>query len=251
MPVQALEPRRLYRQIADQLRELIGKGEFSVGARLPAERDLATQLKVSRTSVREALIALELGGLIEVRGGSGVYVVALPNDARPLFDTADAGPGPFELLHARKMVEGEIAALAAESIDTAGLAALEAIVRSHERVAHDATGLDDGDFQFHLGIAEATRNSALTQTVRLFWEMRRGPMWKKIVEHFHTPSLLAAVISDHHAILQALRDHAPNDARRAMHAHLERVEREFAKSWSQHEQPANERSPVNSLGRSR
>ena len=60
MPIQSIEPQRLYRQIADQLRQLIGKGEFAVGARLPAERDLAKQLGVSRPSVREALIALEV-----------------------------------------------------------------------------------------------------------------------------------------------------------------------------------------------
>lgn len=240
MPVQALEPRRLYRQIADQLRELIGRGEFPVGARLPAERDLATQLHVSRTSVREALIALELGGVVEVRGGSGVYVVAMPTDARPLFGTADAGPGPFELLQARRMVEGEIAALAAQLIDEPRLAALEEVVNVHESNRDGGpSGERDGDFQFHLGIAEATGNSALVQTTRLFWEMRRGPMWKKIVQHFHTPELLAGVISDHRAVLKALRDHAPDEARRAMHAHLQRVETEFTKSWSQDELSAN------------
>jgi len=74
MPIQALGPQRLYRQIAEQLRTLIGKGEFAPGARLPAERDLAKQLGVSRPSVREALIALEVEGWVEVRTGSGVYV---------------------------------------------------------------------------------------------------------------------------------------------------------------------------------
>ncbi|PMW46461.1 GntR family transcriptional regulator, partial [Pseudomonas sp. GW456-11-11-14-LB2] len=73
MPLQTVEPQRLYRQIADQLRGLIAKGEFDVGARLPAERDLAKQLGVSRPSVREALIALEVEGWVEVRTGSGVY----------------------------------------------------------------------------------------------------------------------------------------------------------------------------------
>ena len=72
MPLQAVEPQRLYRQIAGQLRVLIGKGEFASGTRLPAERDLARQLGVSRPSVREALIALEVEGWVEVRSGSGV-----------------------------------------------------------------------------------------------------------------------------------------------------------------------------------
>src|SRR5664279_2517815 len=75
MPFQSIEPRRLYRQIADQIRTLIRSGEFPAGARLPPERDLAKQLGVSRPSVREALIALEVEGLVEVRIGSGIYIL--------------------------------------------------------------------------------------------------------------------------------------------------------------------------------
>ena len=75
MPFQPIEPRRIYRQIADQLRQLIQSGEFAVGSRLPPERDLAVKMGVSRPSVREALIALEVQGLIEVRVGSGIVVI--------------------------------------------------------------------------------------------------------------------------------------------------------------------------------
>src|SRR6478735_3106447 len=75
MPVHAIEPRRLYRQVAEQLRTLIRGGEFKAGSRLPPERQLALALKVSRPSVREALIALEVEGWIEVRMGSGIYVL--------------------------------------------------------------------------------------------------------------------------------------------------------------------------------
>ena len=76
MPFHSIEPRRLYRQIADQIRGLIKSGEFPAGSRLPPERDLARQLGVSRPSVREALIALEVEGMVEVRIGSGIYVLA-------------------------------------------------------------------------------------------------------------------------------------------------------------------------------
>ena len=77
VPLQSIEPKRLYRQIADQLRALIAKGEFVPGARLPAERDLARQLGVSRPSVREALIALEVEGWVEVRNdGTKGHVIA-------------------------------------------------------------------------------------------------------------------------------------------------------------------------------
>ena len=74
MPIQAVDDRRLYRQIADQLTMLITSGEFRKGERLPSERDLAVQLGVSRPSVREALIALEIQGLVEVRVGAGIFL---------------------------------------------------------------------------------------------------------------------------------------------------------------------------------
>ena len=114
MPFQSIEPRRLYRQIADQIRALIRSGEFPAGARLPPERDLAKQLGVSRPSVREALIALEVEGLVEVRIGSGIYVLA-PAGAGDVPAAHGATAGPFELLRARYVIESECAALAAKS----------------------------------------------------------------------------------------------------------------------------------------
>ena len=105
MPFQSIEPRRLYRQIADQIRGLIKSGEFQAGSRLPPERDLAKQLGVSRPSVREALIALEVEGLVEVRIGSGIYVLAANGKPRLLPDDAEAPAGPFELLRARYVIE--------------------------------------------------------------------------------------------------------------------------------------------------
>ena len=123
MPFQSIEPRRLYRQIADQIRELIRAGEFVAGSRLPPERDLAKQLGVSRPSVREALIALEVEGLVEVRIGSGIYVlgpglkVESDDAVAPGVDRDEvhAMAGPFELMRARYTIESECAALAAKS----------------------------------------------------------------------------------------------------------------------------------------
>src|SRR5215467_13055063 len=88
LPLQAVEPRRLYRQIADQIARLIASGEFPPGARLPAERELATSLGVSRASVREAIISLEMGGLVEVRVGTGIFVTR--SVAAPSANGADA-----------------------------------------------------------------------------------------------------------------------------------------------------------------
>ena len=113
MPLQTVAPQRLYQQIAEQLRTLITAGEFTPGSRLPAERDLAKQLGVSRPSVREALIALEVEGWVEVRTGPGVYVQDRSNTAARGNPIALNEWGPLELIRARRVLEGEIASLAA------------------------------------------------------------------------------------------------------------------------------------------
>src|SRR5512140_1948749 len=111
MPIQAIDSDRLYRKIARQLSDLIDAGEFAPGQRLPAERELAKQFGVSRPPVREALIALEVEGKVEVRVGAGVFVAQPGPAARAAL--SDEGEGPFELIRARRLVEGETAACAA------------------------------------------------------------------------------------------------------------------------------------------
>src|SRR5690606_17830600 len=122
------ESNRLYRQIAEQLRGLIAQGAFGAGERLPAERDLARQLGVSRPSVREALIALEVEGWVEVRTGSGIYVQPPRRRGRSRAPANGNGSGtdwgPLELMQARELVEGEVAALAARHARKAQVAAI-------------------------------------------------------------------------------------------------------------------------------
>src|SRR3954462_10543493 len=106
MPIQAIDSDRLYRKIARQLSTLIESGEFAPGQRLPAERELAEQLGVSRPSVREALIALEIEGKVEVRVGAGVFVAEKWPKKATLGVGEGEGEGPFELLRARMTIEG-------------------------------------------------------------------------------------------------------------------------------------------------
>src|SRR5438874_2762147 len=108
VPLEAVEARRLYRQIADQLRALIDSGEYAVGSRLPTERDLAEQLKVSRPTVREALIALEVEGRVRIRVGSGIYV-SEPAVLASHLPASDMIEGPFEWLSARELLVCDIA----------------------------------------------------------------------------------------------------------------------------------------------
>jgi GntR family uxuAB operon transcriptional repressor len=223
VPLQTVEPRRLYRQIADQIAGLIEAGEFTRGARLPAERELAALLGVSRTSVREAVISLEIAGLVEVRVGTGIFVTAGPAAASTV---ADKGPGPFELLNARKLVEGEIAALAARQAKADDLVSLEAAVARMAAHIDDFAVREATDRDFHLGIAKATGNSSLELVVEGLWN-QRAELWGRMQQHFHTESLARQTIRDHAAILAAVTARDADGARAAMHRHIGRVVREF------------------------
>ena len=229
MPLQSIEPQRLYRQIADQLRALIGKGEFAAGARLPAERDLARQLGVSRPSVREALIALEVEGWVEVRTGSGVYVQ--DRSHRKAAPVAANEWGPLELIRARRVVEGETAALAAlhgrrKHVDTM----TQAIAQMRELADQNVMPLE-GDRAFHLAIVEACDNAVLAETVQGFWDSRKGPIFSRLGGHFETVPSWRAAIVEHEAVRDAIAARDAMAARAAMHEHMDKAHQRFSASW--------------------
>ena len=227
MPLQAIEPRRLYRQIADQLRALIERDEFAVGTRLPPERDLAAQLGVSRPSVREALIALEVEGLVEVRMGSGVYVRKLEGPAhRPV--TAE---GPLEIIRARQLIEAELAAHAAHHMKKPQLVALREAVRLMQEEAAAGQTPTRGDRLFHVLIAEASNNSVLLRVVTELFDERRNPLFEQLGSHFETAASWAAAIAEHRQVLGAIAARSPQSARDAMSQHLSNSHDRFTANW--------------------
>jgi DNA-binding FadR family transcriptional regulator len=235
MPFQSIEPRRLYRQIADQIRGLIRSGEFSAGSRLPPERDLARQLGVSRPSVREALIALEVEGLVEVRIGSGIYVRATNGTGgRHAEEPAgEEAPGPFELLRARYLIEAECAALAAKSarrpqVDAIG-AALDDMQREHDAGRQPIAS----DRMFHVRIAEATGNGALVHVMKALWEERSGPLYRQLDQHCESPGVWEASMAEHRAVLEAIAAHDAGAARKAMQRHMNMAYKRLSKGWDQ------------------
>ncbi|MES2977164.1 MAG: FadR/GntR family transcriptional regulator [Pseudomonadota bacterium] len=238
MPLQTVEPQRLYRKIAGQLRALITAGEWAAGSRLPAERDLAVQLGVSRPSVREALIALEVEGWVEVRTGSGVYVLDRTTSASAIADARRAEIpadewGPLELIRARRVVEGEIAALAAMEAGRKDIAAMdEAIEAMRADTANGVLPLE-GDRAFHTALVEACGNVVLIETVQRFWDSRRGPLFERLGGYFETVQSWRSAIAEHEAILSAIRGRNADGARIAMHAHMDNSHTRFSASWRQ------------------
>ena len=229
MPIHTVEPQRLYRQIADQLRALLTKGEYPVGTRLPAERDLARQLGVSRPSVREALIALEVDGWVEIRTGSGVY--ALDRSRRKKVPAAEAEWGPLELIRARRVVEGETAAIAAALGKRKHIDAMSRAIDSMRELADRNLMPLDGDRAFHLAIVDACDNAVLAETVQNFWDSRRGPIFSRLGGYFETVKSWRSAIDEHVAIRDAIAARDPEAARAAMHAHMDKAHQRFSASW--------------------
>jgi DNA-binding FadR family transcriptional regulator len=229
MPLQAVDNRRLYRQIADQIAALIERGEYGAGQRLPPERDLAKHLGVSRPSVREALIALEVEGYVEVRVGSGVYVMGAGRAARAAPLSADSGP--FELIKARWLIEAECAALAAKAATKAQIRAMEEALDQMEEERDRGVMPLGADRLFHLRIAEASGNSALALVVKTLWDQRQGPLFLRLEHHFDTPDLWTVAIREHRDIVAAIARHDAGAARSAMRAHMNHAAKRFSKSW--------------------
>jgi DNA-binding FadR family transcriptional regulator len=231
MRLQAVEPRRLYRQIADQIRTLIGNGEVARGARLPAERDLARQLGVSRPSLREALIALEVEGLLDVRVGSGIYVTQAEGRGRAL--EIDGASGPFEVIRARWMIEGECAALAARNGTSAQLRAIKKAHLDLLRESKRHHNPLDADRAFHVAIAEATGNSALELVVQTLWDQRVGPLYRALETKLEYPAMAGDTADEHEAVLAAILARSPAGARAAMRRHMDKTKKRYSKDWKE------------------
>lgn len=210
---------KLYRRLADSIAAEIEGGKYQVGERLPTERELAEQYGVSRPTLREALIALEMLGMIEARHGLGIYVTRA---SMPMAASAyDFEIGAFELIEARRLFEGEAAALAAATIDEDQIAELERLLTL--MADEDELRGEDADKEFHMVIARATGNGAIIATVENLWELRnRSPLARNILTRARGTGLEPR-IAEHRRVVEALKAHDPAAARQAMRDHLERV----------------------------
>ena len=215
MPFQPIVSQRLYQQVANQIGDLIRAGEFVAGQRLPPERDLAKLLGASRPVVREALVALEIAGLVEVRGGSGSYVKG-PSDV-PL---TDAGPSPFDIVSARILIEGETVFAAASCASDDDLAGIVETVDTMRRQMADGVATFETDRLFHTRIAQATRNTVLAPIVGNLWDSQFAPMFAALSVRTRLRDNQVATLRDHARIADALTRHDAPEARAAMREHL-------------------------------
>ncbi|SMO91463.1 FadR/GntR family transcriptional regulator [Paracoccus laeviglucosivorans] len=216
-------PRRLYRQVADQILELATAQGIGPGARLPSERDLAEQLGVSRPSLREALIALEVEGRVEIRMGSGVYLGARPPETRADLD----GEGPLEILQARCIIESAIAEEAARQSTPLLVTRLDQCLTDLGAAVHDTPLAIRLDGDFHIAVASGTGNAVLGNLTENIYAQRLSPIFAQFSTHFEGPRTWRLALAEHGAIRDAIADADPAAAREAMRHHLTESQRRF------------------------
>ncbi|MCP8891939.1 FadR/GntR family transcriptional regulator [Sphingomonas faeni] len=210
---------RLYQRLARRLFEELVSGTFGIGDRLPAERELAIEYGASRPAVREALIALEVQGFIEVRVGSGAYVVRLPGQGEEPGFAITA----FELTEARIMFEGESAALAAVQITDEEVDLLDRLVEAMTTENLLAEVTENADRDFHMAIARATRNAGVVRTIEDLWHLRSTSPECALLHAKARNAKVRPVVAEHAAIVEALRARDATAARSAMRVHLTSV----------------------------
>ncbi len=210
-----MKNKRLFMQVAEKLADLIDRGVYPPGSRIPPGRELSEELNVSRPTLREAVIALEVMGKVEVITGSGVYVCE-PKASIPSADKISA----FELTQARALIEGEAAALAAATITAEELATLERTLQD----MLSGPKPDDADREFHLTIARATRNQAVLLSILNLWDLRENaPSIKAAYRGVCNHQSHEARIQEHRDIFDAIKAGNPAKARAAMHEHFNRL----------------------------
>ncbi len=215
-----MSDKRLYNTVARSILELIEKGIYPAGSRLPAERSLAEQFNVSRVTVRQALVALQARGKIDIKTGSGVYVLEASDPGNENLSRINA----FEVTEARSLFESEVAALAALNITDEELDELSGYI---EKMAtnnpDDEAAAELADRDFHLTIAAASRNSAARHIVELLWKLRTE--LPKVKEVYDSVCLedTSQRGDEHMEIHIALRNRDPAAARMAMRKHFARL----------------------------
>lgn len=231
MPLKAVVSRRLYRLIADQLRQLIDNGVYSVGGRLPSERELADSLHVSRPSVREALIALEVEGLVRINVGSGIYVLGT-SSGDPGRSSVETPPeGPFAVLHAREIVESSVAAEAAALANPQHIKALDRILSRMEQ----CEGRNDDwialDRKFHVTIAGILENGVLVRFVGEVFDLRINPYFERLASYFEDANTWRQALAEHRLIRHAIAAGDAESARSTMREHLRRSQERFPRGF--------------------
>ena len=221
MELPTLKVERLYRQISNVLINCINTGQFAPGDMIPSERDLSKQLGVSRSSIREALIALEITGWIEIRTGNGVYV-SNPLPQQPVVHSEEEF-SLGSLIKARQIYECTMAELAAlNGTDEQRKKLVEINQELTQRNINNDAFLEQ-DRRFHLMISEMTGNEVLRDMMEYLWDKRNSRRFVRLESHYSDSDFAREMNTDHQRITDAILAGDAPGARAAMQGHLQHV----------------------------
>jgi GntR family transcriptional repressor for pyruvate dehydrogenase complex len=224
--------------VANRILSMINSGELKTGDQLPPERVLCDKFEVGRTSLREALAALEFVGMIDSRQGRGTIVQSIDVAADTTYQAMELllkDESPKDILEARKAVEADTAALAAMRANDQDLVTMENTIKEMDiHLKREKVFSMESDRQFHLTIAKASHNTILYRLARMVLNFTRQTLWTTLRDHTHmNPKLPQKYMSQHHDLFSAIKDSKPEVARDVMVNHLEDVMYDIFVSESQ------------------
>lgn len=231
-----IKTRKIYEEIVEQIKQLIADGYLKPGDKLPSERDLVESFKVSRASIREALSALEMMGLLEIRTGEGTFIKQIKAESMvaPLAWALSLDKGSvLELLEVRKMIEVQAAGYAAERATEEELKQLNQTLSSMKNILNRSELVSEKeDHKFHYYITLATHNKITIKLMDTIADHLRHLMRTtrlKLYEGNYTPELL---YQEHLRIYEAIKNRDVEEAKTQMLKHLTGVEQETLKIFS-------------------
>ncbi|MFI8791878.1 FadR/GntR family transcriptional regulator [Streptomyces sp. NPDC055105] len=218
---------RLYEQVLDRLRAYVTEGGLRAGDRLPPERDLAARLGVSRASVKQAIVVLEVQGLVEARHGGGTYLMRDSLDPEPVEHMVERRRRLPDVLEAREALETKLAELAAERRTDEDLSALHtALDRMAADIEEGGHGVE-GDRLFHAAVTAAAHSALLAEFMRSIADQ----VTESRTESLRQPRRPARSLAQHRAILEAIETGRPAQAAAAMRRHVRTVAKVRLLDW--------------------
>jgi GntR family transcriptional repressor for pyruvate dehydrogenase complex len=234
-PLKPIKPKRISDQVLEQLRELIFRSEFKPGQQIPPERELAEALKVSRTSVRDAIGKLVAMGLLEQHQGQGTFVrMPEPTDKHPLAVAMETQNASLEdLLEVRMGLECNAASLAAVRAEESDLEFLEKSVDDMRKEVQAGRLGTEADVAFHMAVTYATKNPLQVYLMRSFYDYLFVGIKENLAYLYEDPANIEKIIEQHTTVFKAIQEHDPDRAFDTMRRHIDFVLTFFRKRRTQ------------------
>jgi len=237
MSFTVIDRNRLAFQVSQQIIDLIQKGVYAPGDRLPSERELAEKMGVSRGSVREALSTLQAAGIVVTKTGAGTFV----ND-RPLSKKAEmkalanalSDESPIDILEVREAIETKAAWLAAENRTDEDIENMRRALEEQRNIIEQQGDPRPADMAFHLAVAQATHNSVLIEIMKVIQSLMQRTFWELLMNNLarkvqHDEDSRLQYIKEHEEILRAIVEQNAEQAQKLMFDHITNVTNNISK----------------------